>query len=71
MTRCAVCNGLTKPGEKPVRIITETRKKVYPRRDEAMRKGRGLTLRWIADPGGVGVEIVKEVLVHETCGDTR
>lgn len=67
MIRCAGCNGLTKPGEKPVRLVTETRSKTYPRREQAMRRGRGLTLRWIPDPGGVGTEIVKEEFFHEVC----
>lgn len=67
MVRCGICNQLTKPGEKPVTLVAETRIKVYPKREEAMRTGRGMTLRWIEDPGGIGKEIVSEVKVHEAC----
>lgn len=67
MFRCEKCKQISASGESPVRVIAETRKKVYPERPEAMKRGRGFTLRWVADPGGTGTEIVREELRHAGC----
>ena len=67
MYRCQKCNQLSKPRELSTLVVVETREKIYPRREQAMQKGRGLTRRWIEDPGGVGVETVRTEIRHEGC----
>jgi hypothetical protein len=57
MFRCDECKEISKPSEKPVRVVVETRNKIYPMRPQAY------------DPGGTGTEIVREILVHSTCKD--
>jgi hypothetical protein len=57
---CGVCKIASKPQEKPKRVVTETRKKFYPERLNAYSNGN-------RDPGGVGIEIVKEILVCVSC----
>lgn len=67
MFKCAKCKKVSAPCEKATRITRDTRAKVYPERVFAKRIGRGLNTRWIRDPGGVGIEIVKEELRHDSC----
>lgn len=67
MYRCTKCSQLSKPGEPATIVVVETRVKSYPRREQAMRRGSGATMRWIEDPGGTGVEIVREEIRHEGC----
>ena len=67
MYRCKKCNQLSQSGEAASRVVTETRTRTYQPREFAMRKGRGNYVKWIADPGGVGVESVREELWHERC----
>ena len=71
MFRCSECGDLSQPCEQPVRVIVETREKIYPARPKAIRRGSGLTLRWIEDPGGIGTEIVHEELRHTGCISNR
>lgn len=67
MYRCQKCHGLSLPGELSAKVIVETRTKEYPRREYAVRVGRGMFMHWIADPGGFGVEIAREEIRHERC----
>ena len=67
MYRCFKCNQLSRPGEMAARVVVETRVAIYPYREKAMKRGRGLNTKWVADPGGTGVEIVREELRHEKC----
>ena len=67
MYRCKKCQQLSQPNEPASIVIVETKARVYPRREQAMRRGHGLSLRWIEDPGGTGVEIVREEIRHERC----
>lgn len=55
MFKCASCETNIGPHVSPTRVVIETRTKLYPPREEAN------------DPGGVGVEVVKEVNVCPTC----
>lgn len=70
MFRCNVCKKLSKPNEPAIRVVVETRKKIYPAREKAMQIGAGLTKRWVADPGGIGTETVREELFCELCSQT-
>lgn len=67
MYRCAKCNQLSAPGEPANVVVVKTRVKAYHYREFAMRRGRGLLRKWIADPGGHGIETAKEELRHEGC----
>lgn len=62
--QCGLCGKQTQPGEKATRIVTETRKKEYPRRPNANGYGKD-------DPGGVGTEIVTEVLACKSCSSVQ
>lgn len=66
--RCGICNEMSKPREKAFRVITETRMKQYPARPKVhIYTDRDGATQVRDDPGGVGQEIVKEVLAHERC----
>lgn len=58
--RCAVCNKVSEPDTPAFKKVLETREKVYPYRSYA-------NLNETDDPGGKGVETVKEVTVCKTC----
>lgn len=55
---CQLCGELQGNRKKPVKKVIKTRIKIYPVR----KKGKD-----IIDKGGVGVEVVKEIEVCETC----
>ncbi len=69
MFRCQRCDGLSQPGESSVRVIIETRDKTYPYREHTKKigNGKGDRVKWVADPGGVGTEIVIEEIRHGRC----
>ena len=67
MFKCNACLKASKAGEPAVRVVVETRKKIYQAREKAMKRGNGLTARWVADPGGAGAETVREELFCERC----
>lgn len=51
------------------REVVETRRKVYPAREDVnlvMKREKGKR-RWVGDPGGVGREIVREVALCPRC----
>jgi hypothetical protein len=52
---CEHCGCLSDKGEKPVRVVTETREKFYFRN------------LWDTEPMSKGWEIVKEILIHQDC----
>ena len=55
MFKCAISRQSSRPGEKPVKLVLETRPKIYYRKDK-----NGLNVEI-----GKGFEIVKEVLVRQ------
>lgn len=70
MFKCERCKGISDPMEKPVRIVVETREKVYPLRRALPADGRPIYNEedWpVIDNGGKGTEIVKEMTVHKAC----
>ncbi len=67
MYRCEVCGQLSQPSEPASVVVVETREKIYPRREQAMKRGKGASMRWIEDPGGRGTEIVRQEIRHERC----
>lgn len=68
---CQQCESQSQRGQKPTLIVVETREKVYPFRSHA-------NPRWsewsrpdsLADPGGKGIEIVKELRLCQSCVDS-
>jgi hypothetical protein len=74
MYQCQIC-GTTTPSNTPAQRITlETRKRVYPERDDIhlvplhkKKRPRCKEDEFIADPGGIGFEIAREVLVCSSC----
>lgn len=71
MYRCAICDSVSKPGERANRVPLRTRRKVYDARSNSQptgkRKDRSRRGRWRADPGGIGFEIVAEAVVCTSC----
>ena len=55
MYRCQSCNQQSQPSQPAYYVVVETREKTYPPRYEH------------GDPGGKGIETVKELLVCEAC----
>jgi len=71
MYRCALCEGVVPPKTPCLRKVTLSRPVRYPERPDVNRrivKGR---IRWSDDPGGFGVETVREVLVCKPCHEER
>lgn len=70
---CDACHVPSAPGEQPVRVVVERRKKTYPFRAKANRATRSRRAEEdskfdpTADPGGTGWEIVREKTVCAGC----
>lgn len=58
MFKCEKCGTDSVLGERPTRVVIATRKREYPE----FRRANGTH-----DRGGVGREIVQEVIVHDAC----
>lgn len=67
---CGLCFIYSKPGEKATHVVTHIREKIYPYRAAAhhFRDQEGMKCEK-DDMGGVGTEIVKEVLACKVCGE--
>ena len=69
MYRCEVCDRVAPPSTLCNRIIIETRAVEYPTRPKVhwvppKDGGKG---KWVDDPGGHGVEIVRELRACPAC----
>ena len=58
---CEKCSGVSEPGEKPIVVVTETRKRTY----ENFQGKIGDDCR------SFGWEVVKETRVHRKCAPQR
>lgn len=67
MFACGLCHEQSEPNERPERVVVETREKMYPERFHAHPYRRTNTKLYRDDPGGVGSEVVKEVIAHVKC----
>ena len=68
MYNCEKCNKTSKAGEPAFKLVTETREVNYPFREEANRRDSSVYMPYgTDDPGGKGVETVKELTVCENC----
>jgi len=74
---CQICQKVTSPHTPGNRVITETRPHRYPRRSKAnrvpgIRKSRRKDDDSRKDdPGGVGYEIVREIIVCPACAQRK
>lgn len=66
MYKCELCKKVISPNTKAIRIPVETRTRQYPPRQKEVSGGRGLT-KTIFVPGGVGSEIVREIVACPDC----
>lgn len=64
MFKCQECSKVSKPFDKPKKVVTKTRQKAYSKPD-----GRPVLTK--KRTPAVGWEIVEEVTVCEECYDTR
>jgi rubredoxin len=65
--RCHLCGAVVPPNTPAHRKVVETRRREYPFRKDAnlfIKDGRP---KKTDDPGGVGFEIVREVVVCPSC----
>jgi hypothetical protein len=71
MFRCEICGSTVPAHTRAQRIVLETRPKRYPARPEVFRVVTWIAgkrkVTWKDDPGGIGDEIVREVLVCPAC----
>lgn len=67
MFRCHFCAACAPAKTKAVRVPIQTRARTYPRRPEAHPYVQNGKLKHRDDPGGVGYEIVREVLACPAC----
>jgi len=59
---CGICKKFSKLREKPMTKTVKERAVLYPPRSYTDPSGRTHH-----DPGGAGMEIVQEILVHSSC----
>jgi hypothetical protein len=65
--RCQICGEIVPAKTSAIRQVVETRKRQYPFREKAHQVQRDRQTKKIDDPGGVGSEIVREILVCPAC----
>jgi hypothetical protein len=63
---CEICEKTIPPHTKAIRLPAETRTRQYPSRQKEVSAGRGKR-RTITVPGGVGFEIVREIVACPDC----
>lgn len=71
MYRCELCGVVVQSNTPALKVVLETRRKVYPERREANKiriQGKKKPL-FSHDPGGTGWEAVREAKVCRTCYD--
>jgi hypothetical protein len=69
MYRCDVCDSVVPPNTPTERVTVETRRVEYPHRSKVhwLPPKDGEKGKWVDDPGGTGVETVREQKVCEAC----
>lgn len=71
MFRCDVCASVAPPNTRCNRLLVETRPADHPARDKAHwhppRRGGAGKGKWVADPGGHGPQIAREIRACEPC----
>ena len=69
MYRCELCNRVSRPGERAVKVVVLNRPTEYPSRAKAQRMRIGRKTKHQDDPGGAGYEIAKEAVACSTCAE--
>ena len=69
MFRCQQCHAVVGPAVQEVRLVIESRCVTYPARRHVNRVVVNRRERWVDDPGGVGIEIVRELRVCRACAE--
>lgn len=67
MYRCELCNRVSRPGDRAMKVVLERRPAEYPSRSKAQRARSGRRSKFQDDPGGAGYEIAKEVIACAAC----
>jgi hypothetical protein len=67
MYRCQHCQQVVPPNTKAHRVVVETRVRVYPFRKEVNRVVRDRHVEYTHDQGGLGREIVREIIICPAC----
>ena len=71
MYRCHFCGTTVPPRTPATRIAVETRVRHYPVRLKVFAVRRQTKTEWVDDPGGEGVEIVREALACPACASQQ
>ena len=69
MFRCELCDRVSLPGERQIKVVVERRPTEYPSRGKAQRSRAGRRDKFRDDPGGAGYEIVREKIACAACID--
>ncbi len=69
MFRCELCDRVSQPGERQIKVVVERRPTEYPSRSKAQRSRSNRRGKFIDDPGGAGYEISKEKIGCVYCVD--
>ncbi|MEM7135134.1 MAG: hypothetical protein AAF500_01075 [Myxococcota bacterium] len=69
MFRCELCNRVSQPGERQIKVVVERRPAEYPSRSKAQRSNASGRGKFRDDPGGAGYEIVREKIGCASCID--
>ena len=67
MYRCHLCQVVVPARVAARRVVLQRRIRQYPVRPKAFRKIKHGKVEYVDDPGGIGWEIVREVLVCAAC----
>lgn len=71
MYRCELCNRVSRPGDRAMKVVIERRPAEYPSRSKAQRARSGRRSKYQDDPGGAGYEIAKEVIACMACAQEQ
>ena len=71
MFRCELCDRVSRPGERQIKVVVERRPAEYPSRGKAQRARAGRRDKFRDDPGGAGYEIAKEKIGCASCVDAH
>ena len=71
MFRCELCDRVSRPGERQIKVVVERRPTEYPSRAKAQRSRAGRRSSFRDDPGGAGYEIAKERIGCASCVDAH
>jgi len=67
MFKCEICEKIVPPSTPATRMTVKTQEALYPSRKDANRYKAGRRYRTSDDRGGIGSQIVKEVMVCPRC----